>query len=229
MNRQRNPELMDDPALDAQAHIEALQGLERLNAASGSARHLWNEIRPLFAQSSALSLLDIASGSGDIPIALAKLSAQAGYKLQVNGTDISPRAVEACTKRAQLHGVDARFFVFDALADQIEGQFDIVTTNLFTHHLDPPDVVRLLRIMSLSARKIVIVNDLERTWLNYLQVTLAARLLSASHVVHYDGPTSVRAAYTVSEFENMAAQAGLADCRVETRFPCRLMMIWRPR
>jgi 2-polyprenyl-3-methyl-5-hydroxy-6-metoxy-1,4-benzoquinol methylase len=228
MQRQRDPELMDDPTLDERAHLAALRGLERLNAASGSVIHMWNEIRAFLADGMSISLLDVASGSGDIPIALSKLAAIKGLKLQVSGSDISQRAVESCAQRAQRSGVDAHFFVLNALDGQISAKFDVVTTSLFTHHLDPPDVVRLLRAMSQAARKLVIVNDLERSWWNLVQVTIATRLLSASPVVHYDGPTSVRAAYTVDEFQDMARRAGLSGCLVERRFPCRLMLIWSP-
>lgn len=241
MDRQRNPELMDDPALDERAHLLALRGLERLNAASGAVRQIWTMIRPLYRTKTEISLLDIATGGGDVPIALARLAAAEGLCLQVSGADISARAIEMCQRRAagsqgaqspcaqsKGAGLQARFFELDALHGSIPERYDVVTANLFTHHLDPPDVITLLQRMAGCANKLVIVNDLERSWLNYVQVMIATRLLSASPVVHYDGPTSVRAAYTVAEFKQMGEDAGLQNCRVEKRFPCRLLFTWSP-
>lgn len=231
MDRQRNPELMDDPALDERAHLLALRGLERLNAASGAVPQIWAAIRPLYETAPSVSLLDIATGGGDVPLSLARLAASEGRKLHISGTDVSPRAIALCRKRASDAGIDAQFFEFNALTDELPQaieRFDVVTANLFTHHIDPPDVVALLKRMSECAKKLAIVNDLERSWLNYLQVIVATRLLSTSPVVHYDGPTSVRAAYTISEFQHMGEAAGLRNCRVEKRFPCRLLLTWSP-
>lgn len=231
MDRRRNPELMDDPALDEREHLLALRGLERLNAASGAVPQIWSAIRPLYETAPSVSLLDIATGSGDVPLSLAKLAATEGRTLHISGTDVSPRAVALCRKRASDAGISAHFFEFDALSAELlqaNERFDVVTANLFTHHLDPPDVIALLERMSACAHKLVIVNDLERSWLNYAQVIVATRLLSTSPVVHYDGPTSVRAAYTVAEFKQMGEAAGLRNCRVEKRFPCRLLFTWSP-
>lgn len=220
---------MDDPTLEEREHHAALRGLERLNTASGSALHVWHAINPLFETSTTtVSLLDIATGSGDVPIALARLAAAKNRALQVAGADISERAVEMCRQRAETDGVSAEFFVLNALSGPIPDQYDVVSTSLFTHHLDPPDVVQLLRTMKNAARKLVIVNDLERSLTNWIQVYVATRLLSRSKVVHYDGPVSVRAAYTAEEFRDLAEQAGLSGSRVERRFPCRFVMTWSP-
>jgi len=45
--RRRQPEIMDQPGLDRQAHVQALRGLARLNLWSGSARILWPELAAL--------------------------------------------------------------------------------------------------------------------------------------------------------------------------------------
>lgn len=229
MDRQRNPELMDDPALDERAHLLALTGLERLNAASGAVRQIWSAIHPLYEGSDRqISLLDIATGGGDVPLGLARLAATEGRSLQVSGADISQRAIELCQRRAAEAGLEACFFPLDALHGTIPEHYDVVTANLFTHHLDPPDVIALLKRMSESAARLLIISDLERSWLNYVQVIIATRLLSTSPVVHYDGPTSVRAAYTLAEFKQMGDSAGLQYCRVERRYPCRLLFTWSP-
>src|SRR5215469_4349668 len=70
--RHRQPEIMDLPDLAVKRHFHALRGLERINRWSGSARLLW---RPIFARlqnapHEPWSMLDVATGGGDIPVQL---------------------------------------------------------------------------------------------------------------------------------------------------------------
>ena len=99
--RERIPELMDDPALDPLEHRRALVGLARLNRYSGSTAVLW---KPLveFARrrpEQLIRVLDVATGSGDVPIGLWRKAKAAGIPLAVSGCDISPTAVKAATRQ----------------------------------------------------------------------------------------------------------------------------------
>ncbi len=62
---------MDDAAIDAATHQHALRGLARLNTASGIVRTVEGELRRRFG-SQPLSVLDVAAGSGDLAVKLAK-------------------------------------------------------------------------------------------------------------------------------------------------------------
>jgi hypothetical protein len=99
-------------------------------------------------------------------------------------------------------------------------------TSLFTHHLDPPEIVGLLAKMARSARLMVLVNDLERSKISLFSVTLATRILTTSPVVRHDGPASVRAAFTRQEMLDMALQAGLKGAQIQPHWPCRMLLSW---
>ena len=243
ITRQRVPELMDDPSLDYESHVRALRGLGRLNAASNGPGSIWAEIENearLAAGASkspksprsikTLRILDIATGGGDIPIALYHKATQAGLKVEIVGSDISSNAITYAKANALQKKAEVQFVSLDVFEDQLPTDFDIIVTSLFTHHLDPGAVVMLLAKMSQAARLKVIVNDLVRSEISYLSVWLATRLLSRSTVVHYDGPVSVNASYTASEFQDMARQAGMAaggDVVIKSFFPCRQLLVWR--
>ena len=173
--RDRVPELMDDPALDPAAHRHALAGLARLNRLSDSAGVLWPEIRLLSQTGSPLRVLDVATGSGDVPRALAAKAARAGLtNVTFAGCDISPTAVAAAADAAP--GI--HFFTHDAVRDPLPGGYDVVTCSLFLHHLSDDDAASLLAAMRAAAGRLVLVNDLARSRFNHFAVWAACRLVT---------------------------------------------------
>ena len=221
--RDRVPERMDDPALDPAEHRRALAGLRRLNAVSDSAGVLWPALAKLARElNRAVRVLDVATGSGDVPRKLAARAKRDGVALEASGCDISPTAIDEALREPG--GV--RFFVHDALRDSLPTGFDAVTCSLFLHHLGEGEAVALLANMEHAARHLILVNDLARSRFNYCAVWLASRLLSRSPVVRFDGPASVRSAFTPREALALAARAGLEGATVRPQFPCRFLLSW---
>lgn len=221
--RHRQPELMDDPALDPAEHRRALAGLARINAVSGSAKLLWPAIRQLARTvNRPVKVLDIATGSGDVPASLHRRAEREGLPVELAGCDISPVAVEV----ASGGGSAVRIFSLDVLRDPLPTGFDVLTCSLFLHHLDEPEVISVLQKMREADPRLILVNDLERSRLNYLAVWVASRLFSRSRVVHADGPLSIEGALTVPEMRSLAERAGLTGATVRAAFPCRMLLEW---
>jgi 2-polyprenyl-3-methyl-5-hydroxy-6-metoxy-1,4-benzoquinol methylase len=225
--RDRQPELMDQPGLAAEAHHDALAGLATINRLSFAARALW---RPIAARMQAepkrtWRLLDVACGAGDVPVALARRAARAGLRLSVAGCDVSETAVACARRRAEAAGIDAEFFALDVLRKEVPYGYDFVTCSLFLHHLEMADVVALLRSMGRAAGTLAVVSDLRRTHIGYALAHFGTRVLSRSRIVQIDGPLSVRAAFTMPEMWGLAEKAGLGR-RVSIRrsWPQRFLM-----
>lgn len=229
-------EVMDDPALAPDQHRRALAGLARLNRVAGSARLLWPALELAARRSGArdLRVLDLATGSGDLPIALMKRAQRHGIPLDIDGCDVSPRAIEDARKRAAKAGIperearDAgpRFFTLDVLQDEVPSGYDAVMCSLFMHHLQDEQVISLLYKMRCAAGSLVLVSDLERRRDGLVMAWSASRILTRSEVVHTDALLSVRAAYTMGEFADLAVAAGLETARISRRWPCRFVLEW---
>ncbi|HYT93306.1 MAG TPA: methyltransferase domain-containing protein [Gemmataceae bacterium] len=228
--RRREPEIMDQPGLDPRRHVEALRGLERINRFSGSARILWPAILELARSSAApLRLLDVATGGGDVPLRLWQRAQKAGIALGVDGCDRSTCAIDHARANAVRLGADVRFFEWDALSGPLPDGYDIIVSSLFLHHLDEEQAIDLLRRMAAAARRLVLINDLERSVGGLLLAYIGTRLLSASPVVHVDGPLSVSGAFTCREALTLARTAGLEGTTVQRRWPFRFLLTWRRR
>lgn len=227
--RHRQQELMDDPKLDKDEHRLARDGLSRINAAGRATQILFSELRLLAPKDKMnnLSVLDLATGSGDIPIALSQMAKVNGLNWRIDGCDFSDTATGFAKERAEATGADSRFYCVNVLTEDLPGEYDIVMNSLFMHHLSDDESVLLMTKMREAALSAVLVNDLERSHHNLAMVWIACHLLSTSRVVRFDGPASVRSAYAPHEFQRLAHKAGMNDAVIKTRFPCRFILTWK--
>jgi SAM-dependent methyltransferase len=227
--RRLAPEVMDDPDLDPERFTGALRGLERINRWSGSTRIVWSAIHGLLREPGAgtMRVLDIATGAGDVPIGLMRRARRAGLSLQVDGCDLSPRAVTHARERAAEAGVAAQFFQLDAVRAALPTGYDALVCSLFLHHLTNETARALLARMAGASRRLVAVNDLVRNRSGLLLARLGSFVLSACDVVRGDAERSVRAAFTVAEVRTLAKEAGLHGAVVERRWPRRYLLVWR--
>lgn len=227
--RRLEPEIMDDPAIPTEKHLEALRGLERLNRWSRSTSIVWPEIQRLarLNRGRTLQILDIASGGGDIPIGIYQRALNASVALKVSGCDLSQRAVEYAQRRAHEAKAEIAFFKFDVLRDVLPSDYDVILCSLFLHHLDTEQAKCLLRRMARNATQMVLISDLLRSRAGLMLAHVATRLLTSSGVVHADGPQSVRAAFTPSEVMDIAERAGLDNVTFVQRWPCRFLLTWK--
>jgi 2-polyprenyl-3-methyl-5-hydroxy-6-metoxy-1,4-benzoquinol methylase len=226
--RRIEPEIMDAPDMAGARHAAALRGLERINAWSGSARILWPEIARLAQERGGdISVLDVATGAGDVPIRLWHKAHRAGLKIKMHGIDRSASAVEHARQRALECGADLQFSVGDALQDRLPNDYDVVMCSLFLHHLSNAEAEGFLRQAAGVARRLVLVNDLRRCATGLLLAFAGTRVLSRSPIVHIDGVLSVRAAFTLQEVLALVQRVGMDAATVERRWPCRFLLTWR--
>lgn len=221
------PEQMDDPELKPSEHLKALSGLQRINAWTRNAALVWSQILPIALDNrqNCVRVLDVATGSADIPISLMKRSAVHEVKLEIDACDVSEMAIHFATERCATADVAVRLFRHDILLDEFTSEYDVVMCSQFLHHLCDADAFDALQKMKQAAKKRVIVVDLERGYANWLQVWFATRVLSRSKVVHFDGPQSVRAAFTVDEISRLAQQVGFASFEIKRKWPCRFVLV----
>lgn len=225
------PELMDQPGLDPVQHRQALRGLSRVNRISGTAEKLWRRIRTVrpITPNEPLRVLDLACGGGDVLLDLAKRSIGHAIPIEFFGRDLSETAIAHAREAAQQLGLTTvDFLQADAFGgDRVNESFDVVLTTLFLHHLNRNDAKKLLRRMAELSKQIVIVDDLRRTRLGYVFALVGCRILSRSPIVHYDGPLSVKAAFTEPEVLQMAEEAGLLGASTTRHWPQRFLFEWR--
>ena len=149
-----------------------------------------------------VTLLDLGSGSGDIPRDLRDLFASHGVAGVAITLDRDPTAV-ALARRAGSTVVRG-----DALRLPLaDGSIDLVTTIKMAHHFSGAELSGLIAEMARVARRRVIVLDIRRHWLAYWGFIAWSRLWTRNRLVRADGPLSVLRGFTAAEL--MAATAAL--------------------
>ncbi len=224
--RRKLIELLDQPDVEVQALAGNLAHLRLMNRWFGWSRALTRDLLALMHRRGLREalLLDVATGSADVPQAAAAALARRGRRLHLLASDVARPVLHEARARAA-HGWPVQLLQHDARAIPLrDGSVDIVTCCLAAHHLDPPGVHALLTEMWRVARHAVVVSDLARGPLAYLGARLLALVLRNPLTAH-DGPVSVLRAYTPAELRRLAAEAGLAQVRVRTHLPARMILI----
>jgi len=169
------------------------------------------------------TLLDLGSGSTDVPIVLARKASRRGVRLTPFCLDLQVAHLAAARR---LYGGAAPALVAgDARRTPFpDGSFDWVISAQFFHHFSPDENVGILREMARLARLGIFVLDLRRHAIARLAVMGLGPFLFRSGVTRVDARMSVEQAYTPAEVGDIARRAGLSEIAVRSAPPFRLVL-----
>ena len=213
---------MDAPAIDRGQLRRALTFIRRVNRWLGYTRATINHLDRLTADWPAgrtLIVLDVATGSADVPEAIFAWAKTRGIAVRVVGLDLHAAtlalAAEAAPAVPLVRG--------DALALPFaDKSIDIVTSSMFLHHLPTDLAAAALREMARVAGHAVLVADLLRSRRAYAWITLFT--LPTSALVRHDARVSVKQAFTIEEIKKLCATAGLSVPNVYRHFGHRFVI-----
>ncbi len=191
-----------------------LDNLATLNRLFGSHTLVLDFLRRRLDTSRAWSILDLATGSGDIPRAIASWAARAGVALTVDAVDAQASTLEIARQRSaafpnlRFHEGDIRTFGSGRERDTDSASWDVVLCSLALHHFSEEDAVRVLRRAAALAHRHVLVSDLRRCAAGTIGVDLLTAVWMREPMTRNDARASVRRAFS---FDELAALARDAD------------------
>jgi SAM-dependent methyltransferase len=217
------PELMDRPQpVTAELEID-LRNLRQLNRYFGSYRLIERFLRRWISPGSPMRILDLATGSGDIPRLVVDYARRVGAEVKVDAVDQQPATIAIAR---QLSGAypEITYFEDNVLTFAAEA-YDIVLCSLALHHFTEPDAVALLRHCRELSRKYVLVADLRRGFLATAGVFLLTALIFREPMTRIDARLSAERAFSFGEFRALAEAAGWQNFG-HARFAWARQAIW---
>ena len=228
-HRRRQPEWMDDPAADPGDLRRSLAYIRRVNALLGYTRATLSHLKRFsrtWRRGETIRILDVATGSADIPRSVLRWSHRAALDVRIVALDLHQTTL--CLARdAECNRADPperlRFVRGDALQLPFaDNSFDYAMTAMFLHHLDDDSAVAAMREMGRVARRGVIVADLLRHRRAYAWITLLT--IGASPMVRHDARASVAQAFTRAEVLRLRDRAGIGFARYFRHFGHRFVL-----
>ena len=203
---------MDAPDADSGELVRSLGFLRVLNRMLGytraTIRHLERFSRR-WAPGQTVRILDLGTGSADIPRAILRWADGRGFDIQIVGVDLHPVTALAAAsprdQRLQIVQADVADLPFGP------GTFDYCLTSMFLHHLGDEQVIDVMKTMNRLSRRGVLIADLLRDPLAYRWIQLFSAF--STPMVRHDGPASIAQAFTKAEILHLRDRGGLMFAR----------------
>ncbi len=220
--RQRDRTELLDQKIGSPREVEkSLRDIARINRYLGGARVVEKALWPLLESRNEATILDIGTGSADIPRHLVKVAQKHGVNLTVFAADLLERHLHIA--RRDCEGFPTIFPLgADAFSLPLRDKsVDVVTASLFLHHFRPAQIVSLLREFERVSRLGFIANDLVRDLVPLAFFRLSAPIFARSYLTRHDGAASILRSYTASEMREIVDSSRVA-ATVREHFPYRL-------
>jgi 2-polyprenyl-3-methyl-5-hydroxy-6-metoxy-1,4-benzoquinol methylase len=214
-------ELMDETTTTPEDYARCLSDLEMVNRVTlthGPTLRWLDKATASLRPGGPISILDVASGHGDLLRAIHRWSVKRGIRVTLEGIDLNPRSAAAAAL-ATPPEMAITWRTGDVFAYRPASPPDFIVSSQFTHHLDDMQVVAFLSWLERHAAWGWFVADLQRHAIPYYGFRILARVMGWHPIVRYDGTVSIARGFRRPEWERLAALAGVtADIRWHLMF-----------
>lgn len=221
-------ELLDAGKLSRAQVRESLDDLRRVNVWLGNAKLVVNETLALLEKHKLrrATILDVGTGSADLPLHLLRAASTRGMDLKVIALDCKMVHLQIAREYLDREPQDLKARVLplggDAFGLPLQNQsVDVVISSLFLHHFRPPQIEQLLNEFSRVAKTGWVMNDLVRHYAPLVFFKSAWPIFARSHITRHDGAASFRRGYTLEEMRTHIHQMnlrGLSQVQIKPHF-----------
>jgi len=253
MKRSYEKEMMDLPGQPRELLEDDLRNLRIINRRLGNYRNVVRGLTRLVGSQKfdRFSLLDVGTGSGDVPARITEWAQQRGIKTSIVALEpeqVTARVAatltqqtnppfiplfqrgKACPEQSRREEDFRRCGISvvrgDGMAPPFHAaSFDFVLASQLLHHFSEEQIIQLLRIWSPLARRAIIVSDLVRHPLAYYGIRLLTKLFTRNAMTRTDAPLSVARAFTLAEWRALLREADVGPFQIFSVFPFRVMAL----
>jgi SAM-dependent methyltransferase len=215
------PELMDRPQPVTPELERDLANLRSLNRWFGSHRLVRHFLRRWLKPNGKARILDVATGSGDIPRLIVDHARRQNLSVHIDAIDQQESTIEIARGLSaaypEIDFICTDFFEWNSPSDlKLDGlkpssfsePYDIVLCSLALHHFSDDDAVRVLQKCRELSRERVLIADLRRArWLT-LAVYFVTATIYRDEMTRTDARLSAARAFSFVEMRELAKRGG---------------------
>jgi 2-polyprenyl-3-methyl-5-hydroxy-6-metoxy-1,4-benzoquinol methylase len=210
MKRRFDPtvlEMMDRPQPVSPELERDLERIRQLNRWLGSHRLVSIFVRQWITRGARMRVVDLATGSGDIPRLLVDHARRIGAQIEIDAVDRQPATLEIARSLSAEYP-EISYHAANVLEWDCPQKYDMALCSLVLHHFSDDDAVRLLRRCRELSRRFVLVSDLRRGLLLQAGVYMLTALIFREPMTRFDARLSAERAFSFVEMRELALQAG---------------------
>lgn len=218
------PELMDRPQPVTPELERDLANIRSLNRWFGSHRLVRSFLRRWLIPNGTARILDLATGSGDIPRLIANFARQQSVSVTIDAIDQQPSTVEIA-RQLSAHYPEINFFSADLFEWDPPEPYDVVLFSLALHHFSEKAAIGALRKCRQLSRGAVLITDLRRArWLS-VAIYFITFFFYRDRMTKIDARLSAERAFSFREMSELAKRAGWREFGHE-RFAVGRQALW---
>ena len=200
-------EIMDRPQPVSIELENDLKRIRQLNRWFGSYRLISHFVRRWIEPSDSMRIVDLATGSGDIPRLIVRYARKIGANVRIDAFDRQSATLEIARKLSPAYP-EISYQETNILDWRPAEAYDIVLCALALHHFSDADAVSVLQRCREASRDFVLVSDLRRGFLATIGVYLLTALIFREPMTRHDGRLSAERAFSFTEMHKLAEYAG---------------------
>jgi len=212
-------EFLDLPDCDPSLAAASYRFMETVNYGFGGIRL----VRRFLAAETAgrhacapLRILDIGSGSCDIPLAMVRWARAYGIPLHFTCLEMAGHAIDiARGQLARAGNPPVKLLQEDAFTHQPVEPYDYAVTSMCFHHFSNAQILMLVHRLRGFVRSSLLINDLRRSRLASLAAKLLLAAIAAPSGVRHDALLSIRRGFKIDELRTLLRQLDSVTVSVE--------------
>jgi Methyltransferase domain len=200
-------EMMDRPQPISLELERDLERIRQLNRWFGSHHLVLYFVRKWLRPGARWRIVDLATGSGDIPRLIVNFARLIGATVTIDAVDRQRATIEIARSLSGSYP-EIVFGEADILEFKSAEPYDLVLNTMTLHHFGESDAIQLLRRCRELSRRFVLVSDLRRGLLLQAGVYLLTALIFREPMTRFDARLSAERAFSFAELNELASQAG---------------------
>jgi 2-polyprenyl-3-methyl-5-hydroxy-6-metoxy-1,4-benzoquinol methylase len=200
-------EMMDRPQPVSPELERDLERLRQLNRWFGSYCLVLSFIRRWMRPGARMRIVDLATGSGDIPRLIVDHARNIGVQVEIDAVDRQGATLEIA-RRLSVGYPEISYYDANILEWDRDEDYDVALCSLVLHHFSDEDAVTVLRRCRELSNKFVLVADLRRGLLLRTGVYILTALVFREPMTRFDARVSAQRAFSFGEMRELAMRAG---------------------